>query len=146
MIYIVCTLNGRFDGGKWWRSSLAVHLSGFLGDHFRVVVVIQEVVASRISCTSSLPIRSMHVAAHQQLCTAVQNTYMFLRNLRVHAYIYQRPILTATNETLFPQQHLSFARERAETFMPCKQSSTCAAEQVVRADMACVTSVEYALA
>ena len=61
------------------------------------------------------------------------------------ACIYQRPILTISNETLFPQQHLSFARERAETLMPCKQSSTCAVEQV-DADMACVTSVEQALA
>ncbi len=37
--YIVCTLYVCFDYWKGRRSRLAVHLSGLLGDHLRVVIV-----------------------------------------------------------------------------------------------------------
>ena len=148
MTYIVCTLDGRFDNGKQWRSGLAVHLSGLLGDHFRVVVVIQEVVASRISCRSVRTMRSMHAAARQLLYTCVLFSIVYIVRSTEHnnersceaADGKQRDLLSTTALALC-------ARRWSNINYSCKQRSTRttgAAEQV-DADMACLTH-EKALA
>ena len=55
--YVVCTLNGCFDHWERRRSSLAIHLSGVLGDHLCVVVVKQEVVTACVGCIGNTTVR-----------------------------------------------------------------------------------------